>query len=279
MKILKTVEAISRVISSLKEDGKGINFVPTMGALHNGHISLIENAKSVDSISVCSIFVNPTQFNDQADLKRYPVTIEEDIDKLEKAGCDILFLPSALEIYPPDFIKFHYDLGYLENILEGEFRPNHFQGVCMVVHRLLGIVSPDKLFMGQKDYQQCVVIKKLLKMFSIKTEFVEVPTIRKTNGLAMSSRNVLLTEEEKRVAPSIYEELIKFKKFIRQGEIGNLKKQFINNLKNNNIETEYIELADANTLEIKNEFDNKKSVLLFSGYLGKVRLIDNLIIE
>ncbi|MEO5967798.1 MAG: pantoate--beta-alanine ligase, partial [Ferruginibacter sp.] len=133
MKILKTVEAISALISSIKKDGKRINFVPTMGALHNGHISLLENSKEHDSISLCSIFVNPTQFNNPADLKRYPVTIEADIDKLEKAGCDVLFLPSDSEIYPPDFKKIYYDLGYLENILEGKFRPNHFQGVCMVV--------------------------------------------------------------------------------------------------------------------------------------------------
>lgn len=279
MKILKTVKGISEVISGLKGAGNHINFVPTMGALHDGHIRLIENAKNPDSISVCSIFVNPTQFNDPADLKRYPVSIEEDIDKLEKAGCDILFLPSVAEIYPPDFKEIHYDLGNLENILEGKFRANHFQGVCMVVHRLLDIVRPDKIFMGQKDYQQCAVIKKLISMFSIKTEFVEVPTIRKKDGLALSSRNVLLTDEEKLIAPSIFKQLQLFKNNIRNGKTKDLKNEFVNNLKSKGIETEYIELADSETLEIKYDFDNQKSVLLFAGYLGKVRLIDNLIIE
>lgn len=279
MKILKTVKEISRVILGLREEGKQINFVPTMGALHDGHIKLIKDANQPGAISVCSIFVNPTQFNDPADLKRYPVTIESDIDKLEKVGCDILFLPPTTEIYPSQFKPIHYDLGNLENILEGQFRANHFQGVCMVVHRLLDIVSPDKIFMGQKDYQQCAVIKKLIKIIPTNTELVEVPTIRKKDGLAMSSRNVLLTPDEKIIAPYIFEQLEHFKKNIRIEKTSILKNTFINNLNIKEIKTEYIELADSETLEIKDEFDNKKSVLLFAGYLGKVRLIDNILIE
>lgn len=279
MKIFKTENTIKRYISEQKKKGIQINFVPTMGALHGGHIQLIKKAIGPDSITVCSIFINPKQFNDPADLDRYPITVEDDINKLEMSGCDVLFLPPVSEIYPSDFKSIQYNLGYLDETLEGKFRKNHFQGVCMVMHRLLEILKPDKLFMGQKDYQQCIVIKSLIKMFSFKTEFVTVPTIREESGLAMSSRNVLLTSEEKKLAPNIYEQLKYFKDNIQTKPIAYLKNEFINTLKNKSITTEYIELADAEDLKIKKEFDHKRSVLLFSGYLGKVRLIDNLIIE
>ena len=163
MILLKKLEL--RIPGHSAEKGKTIGFVPTMGALHAGHISLIKASKNENPITVCSIFVNPTQFNDPKDFEKYPVTIEKDIDMLKEAGCDVLFLPSVEEMYPEGIVtENHYDLGYLETILEGKFRPGHFQGVCMVMQRLLKIVSRIDLYLGQKDYQQCMVIKRLIEL-------------------------------------------------------------------------------------------------------------------
>ena len=160
MIIFKQQEPLSKYIEDQKKQGRKVGFVPTMGALHDGHLSLVSEARSANDVVVCSIFINPTQFNNQDDFKYYPVTIEKDIEQLISAGCDILFLPTVEEVYPPTWSKKHFDLGPIENILEGFYRPGHFQGVCMVVHRLLDIVQPGRMYLGQKDYQQCMVIKK-----------------------------------------------------------------------------------------------------------------------
>src|SRR5215212_8351624 len=164
MIIFKTPDALSGHINQQKKSGKKIGFVPTMGALHEGHLSLIGVAKKPNDLTICSIFVNPTQFNNPEDFKLYPVTIEKDIEQLIRAGCDILFLPSVDEMYPAGHSKKHYPLGRIETILEGYYRPGHFQGVCQIVDRLLDIVRPDNLYLGQKDFQQCMVIRKLLQL-------------------------------------------------------------------------------------------------------------------
>ena len=175
-----------------------------MGALHNGHVSLISQSKKKTDITVCSIFVNHAQFNNPDDFEKYPSTIENDILLLEESGCDILFIPSEDEIYPDAASKNkHFELGYLEKVLEGEFRPGHFQGVCLVVERLLNIVEPDFLFLGQKDYQQCLVIKKLISLMQKNIKVIICPILREKNGLAMSSRNLRLNEEEKEFSISI----------------------------------------------------------------------------
>src|SRR5436190_4833396 len=168
-----------------------VGFIPTMGALHQGHISLIKSSKINEAITVCSIFVNPTQFNDRKDFNKYPATPENDIYLLEKADCDVLFMPSEREIYPDSFNKTHYDLGYLETILEGKYRPGHFQGVCKVMDRLLHIVNPSHLYLGQKDYQQCMVIRKLIQIVGLSksVEITVSSTLRENDGLAMSSCN------------------------------------------------------------------------------------------
>ena len=175
-----------------------------------------------------SIFINPTQFNDPTDFKKYPVTLEKDIVMLEAAGCDILFLPSVEEIYPDGTTTtMHYDLGYLETILEGHYRPGHFQGVCMVVHRLLDIVKPDNLYIGQKDYQQCMVIKRLIELIGMK-DLIQVnisPTLREPDGLAMSSRNMRLSDEERKNAVNIYQTLHFVKEQIADGRSGFLKEK------------------------------------------------------
>lgn len=276
MKIFKTVNSLQKYLASKKEI---INFVPTMGALHAGHIKLISEAQKNNALVVCSIFINPKQFNDPGDLKKYPVTTESDIDKLYHAECDILFLPDTQEIYPSGLEIAKYDLGNLNEILEGKFRSGHFQGVCIVVNRLLSIIKPNNLFLGQKDYQQCAVINKLLQITNSNCKLIIIPTQREKDGLAMSSRNVRLTEIERSEAPEIYKQLKIIENLRNKVSLSKLKEEFIEALQQKNIQTEYIELADADDLHLKNNFDDKDSVLLFAGYLGGVRLIDNIIIN
>lgn len=276
MKIFKTVTSLQNYLASKNEL---LNFVPTMGALHAGHIKLISEAKKNNALVVCSIFINPKQFNDPADLKKYPVTTESDIDKLYHAGCNILFLPETQEIYPSELEIAEYDLGNLDEILEGKFRSGHFQGVCVVVNRLLTIIKPSNLFLGQKDYQQCAVINKLLQITNSNCKLIIIPTQREKDGLAMSSRNVRLTEIERNEAPEIYKQLKNIENSRNKVSLSKLKEEFIEALHQKNIQTEYIELADADDLHLKNNFDDKGSVLLFAGYLGGVRLIDNIIIN
>ncbi|HEU5165487.1 MAG TPA: pantoate--beta-alanine ligase, partial [Chitinophagaceae bacterium] len=184
-----------------------IGFVPTMGALHGGHLSLVSEAKKQNKIVVCSIFVNPTQFNDPEDFKKYPVTLEKDILMFEDAGCNILFTPPVQEIYPNGTNHLiHYDLGFLETVLEGKFRPGHFQGVCQVMDRLLEIVLPDNLYLGQKDYQQCMVIKKLIELIELNDKITTniCPTLRENDGLALSSRNIRLPPDDRKKATTIF---------------------------------------------------------------------------
>jgi pantoate--beta-alanine ligase len=260
-----------------------ISFVPTMGALHQGHLSLIESSTKENSITVSSIFVNPTQFNDPKDFEKYPVTIDKDILLLETAGCDILFLPPVSEIYPDGTDKKeHYDIGYLETILDGKYRPGHFQGVCQVVQRLLSIVEPDQLYLGQKDYQQCMVITRLIELMG-KKDLIKViicPTLREKDGLAMSSRNMRLSPEERAKAPAIYKALQYIKENIKPGDLQSLKSNAVTRLEEQGFKPDYIEIADSTTLELVNEWDGKKElVVLAAAFLNEVRLIDNFILK
>src|SRR5678810_1230103 len=186
----KKTKDLQDYLDQCRQKNYGIGFVPTMGALHDGHLSLVKTSLNENKVSVCSIFVNPAQFNDPTDFEKYPSTITDDIIKLETTGCDILFLPAVEEVYPDSFkLKKEYDLGYLDTILEGEFRPGHFQGVCMAVGKLLMIVEPDKLYLGQKDYQQCMIITKLIQLMGL-DEKVAVricPILREKDGLATVS--------------------------------------------------------------------------------------------
>ena len=266
-----------------RKKGKKFGFVPTMGALHEGHISLINNSKKLDDLSVSSIFVNPVQFNDPADFEKYPVTLEKDIALLEAAGCDVLFVPSVSEMYPNGTnIKFHYDLGYLETIMEGQYRPGHFQGVCKVVHRLLEIVKPDNLYLGQKDYQQCMVIKKLIELIGMK-ELIHLnisPTVRDAGGLAMSSRNMRLNENERIKARAIYQALQAIKDKLQKGELATIKNLAVNILVEKGFKVDYVEIAGAGNLQIAEKWDGKQNlVALAAVYLNKVRLIDNILVN
>jgi pantoate--beta-alanine ligase len=282
MILTKTKEGLRQVLDRHLNQGKLLGFVPTMGALHEGHLSLIESSMPDNSITVCSIFVNPTQFNDPADFQKYPVTIDQDIFKLEKTGCDVLFFPAVNEIYPDDTAsQVHYDIGYLETILEGKFRPGHYQGVCQVMDRLLNVVKPDNLYLGQKDYQQCMVINRLLQIKSLDTSCTlhVCPTLRDPDGLAMSSRNMRLTAGDRAVAPSIYRVLSFLKEHMKPGDLEELKNKAVQLLEKEGFSVDYIEIADAATLSLVKNWDGKqKLVALAAAFLHDVRLIDNLIL-
>jgi pantoate--beta-alanine ligase len=282
MLLFKRKSDLQSYLAMQKEKELSTGFIPTMGALHPGHLSLIEQSRKDTSITVCSIFVNPTQFNDPKDFEKYPVTIEKDILLLESAGCDVLFLPAVEEIYPGgEKVKNeHYDLGYLETILEGKYRPGHFQGVCKVVHRLLDIVKPGKLYLGQKDYQQCMVITRLIEIAGhAPMEVIICPTLRETDGLAMSSRNTRLNEEERKKAPAIYRALNYIKDHLQKGNLQSIKEAAYSILLAEGFRIDYIETADAVTLQPVNEWDGRqKLVALTAAFLNEVRLIDNLII-
>jgi pantoate--beta-alanine ligase len=276
MIIFKEFYRINRQVQSLKKEGKRIGFVPTMGALHEGHLSLIRTSKSENDITVCSIFINPTQFNNLDDFNHYPVTIENDVKLLTETECDFLFLPPVTEIYPKDYKKKHYELGNIENILEGFYRPGHFQGVCQVVDRLLEIIDPHSLYMGQKDYQQCMVIQKLLELTGrTKLQLKICPTKREIDGLAMSSRNLRLNENERKQAINISKVLNFMKKEIDHLPIAEIKKRAVKELEKDGFLVDYVEISDAKTLEPANNNSNPL-VGLVAASLDNVRLIDNL---
>lgn len=280
MIIFKKAKPLTAYLLNLKKENKKIGFVPTMGALHEGHLSLLREASKNNDYTICSIFVNPTQFNNPEDFKHYPKTIEKDIEQLVLSGCKILFLPHLTEIYHRGYQKKHYNLGPIENILEGFYRPGHFQGVSEVVDRLMQIVSPHNLYLGQKDFQQCMVIKKLMELTGRENEIqlVVVPTLREKNGLAMSSRNLRLDQNEKELATSIYNELMAIKNRLTSSPFEQLKKTAVLNLENIGFQVDYFEIANRETLATANT-PNEPLVALVAATLGKVRLIDNLILN
>jgi len=283
MIIFKKITDLQHYLSGQKAGGARLGFVPTMGALHQGHISLIGKAKADNSLVVCSIFVNPTQFNDPNDFEKYPISIENDIELLIEAGCDILFLPSVAEMYPNGPANSPtYDFGYLDTILEGAKRPGHFKGVGQVVAALLNAVQPHKLYLGQKDYQQCMVLKQLIKLMDKENEvqLVICPTTREADGLAMSSRNRRLSEFIRPKAATIYQCLVSIESKQSNSHFETVKKECIELLKEKGFAPEYVALANANDLTLLNDYQpNTPTVALIAAWLGDVRLIDNLIIS
>jgi len=280
MVIFKNAGQVVDFLSGLKKKDKGLGFVPTMGALHNGHISLIQTSKEQNDVTVCSIFINPAQFNNPEDFKRYPVTLEKDIELLIQSGCDLLFLPSAEQIYPPGYQKKIYPLGNIETILEGLYRPGHFQGVCEVMDRLLEIIQPHRLYLGQKDYQQCMVVRRLIELSGKQNqiELVVEPTIREEDGLAMSSRNLRLSEEERAKAPVINKTLSYIKDNLGQLPLKTLRNSAKTRLESEGFIVDYVEIADAYTLETFRG-QSKKLVALVAASINNVRLIDNMILN
>ena len=304
MIIFKRSGDLAGWLQKRRAEGRSIGFVPTMGALHEGHMSLIDISKRSVPVTVCSIFVNPAQFNDPRDFQQYPVTLEEDIFLLEKAGVDALYLPAVDEVYPAGMKDLEkYDLGRLETILEGKFRPGHFQGVCQVMRRLLDLVSPDHLFMGQKDYQQCMVIRRLLQIMGSPTILHPCPIVREEDGLAMSSRNRRLTPEQRKKATAIYQALTGLKEAASNtlpaptynlqaasAAPGSAAIPFLDAmqapldtarhiLESNDFRIDYIELAQADDLEPLSAAAPPEVIALIAAFQGEVRLIDNLILK
>lgn len=283
MILFKKIKDLSKWIDAQRKKDITVGFVPTMGALHAGHISLIDASNKKNDITVSSIFVNPAQFNDPSDFKKYPVTIEQDIYLLEEAGCNVLLLPYVNEIYPEgSSLKMQYDLGFPETILEGRYRQDHFQGVCMVVHRLLEIVKPDRLYLGQKDYQQCMVIKNLMEIIDAKNkiEIVICPTLREPDGLAMSSRNLRLNETERKKSTTIYHCLDMIREQTGKKTPAELKMKAHSMLVEAGFIVDYVEIADAdNLISIKEWKDNQKNIALIAATINEVRLIDNMLLN
>ena len=280
MIICKQATDLRSIFDSKRREGKKIGFVPTMGALHRGHISLIEQAKKQTGYIIASIFINPTQFNDPGDFTKYPVTIEKDIYLLEEAGADVLYIPKISEMYPGGTNSLEdYDLGYIETILEGKYRPGHFQGVCQVMSRFVKMIDPDILFMGQKDYQQCLVVKRLLTIMQSSVQLITCSTVREEDGLAMSSRNLRLSTDKRTKAVAIYQSLLLIKNNVQAGNLEALKNEAKLLLEKNELKPDYVEIADAEKLLPLNEWDGKqKIVALVAAYLDEVRLIDNIIL-
>jgi pantoate--beta-alanine ligase len=278
MILFKKSEDLLIWLKKQKKEGRTIGFVPTMGALHKGHLHLVDTCRSFSGVCVCSIFVNPAQFNDPKDFEKYPVSLENDICMLEKAGTDALFLPSVPEIYPTGSSGLEtYDLGGIEYILEGRFRPGHFQGVCQVMSRLLGLVKPDDLFMGQKDYQQCLVVEKLICQLKMNIRFHMVATVRETDGLALSSRNRRLNPEQRKNAITISQALFEIKKNIKPGDTETVLKEARAKLVSAHFITDYISIANLKDLQpIQHWNGEDKAVALIAASQGEVRLIDNM---
>jgi len=276
MIIFKQSADLSNWLNKESAAGKSIGFVPTMGALHPGHISLITMSKMQTDLSVCSIFINPTQFNDPKDFQKYPVTLEKDILLLESAGADILFLPAVSELYPSGTAYLeHYDLGRLETLLEGKYRPGHFQGVCQVMYRLLNVVRPNYLFMGQKDYQQCMVVNRLLALMALNTALIPCPIVREPDGLAMSSRNLRLNPAQRTNAAAIYRALLLLKEKWRSSPRQTIEAAEAI-LKKADFQIDYISVADPTTLEPVE--GGPGAVALIAAFQGEIRLIDNMIL-
>ncbi len=279
MLIFKTVEDIQFYLHRLREQGKTIGFIPTMGALHQGHLSLITQAQTRVDITVCSIFVNPTQFNDAMDLQKYPRTTEQDVALLHSVQTDILFLPSVDAVYPPDIdTVLDLDFGTLDKFMEGEHRPGHFSGVVQVVKRLLDIVKPHQLLMGQKDFQQFSICRNMIEQLHLPIEIVMCPIVRETNGLAMSSRNMRLTNEQREIARNIYQILKQTRLDFEEKTIEIAKKNAIAALNNiPQFRLDYFEIADGKTL-LSATKKSTSIVACTAVFVGDVRLIDNIIL-
>lgn len=277
MKILKSTKEVQNLMIKTLNEGKSIGFVPTMGALHLGHISLVQAARKENDLVVVSIFVNPTQFNNPEDLKKYPRTEEADLEKLKKAKVDAVFVPSVEVMYPEGEKSQSFDFKGLENQMEGAFRPGHFDGVGTVVKRLFELTMPTRAYFGEKDFQQLRIIQEMVKIEQMEVEIVPVGIMREEDGLAMSSRNMRLTQAKRQEAPVIYELLQKAKAYYQthtaQETIHWVKKEF----EKTALELEYFELADETTLlPSRRKSKNKKVRAFVAVYADEIRLIDNL---
>lgn len=280
MIIFNTVKAIKSYLANYKRQRVG--FVPTLGALHEGHMSLIEQSRSNAEITVCSIYLNPTQFNEAEDLEKYPRTLTDDIYKLEQAKCDILFYPSDKEVYPEgtDY-KLDVDLSELISPLEGEYRPGHFEGMAQVVYRLLEIVEPDQLYMGQKDYQQYLIVHKMVEKLGWDISVIASPIIREEDGLAMSSRNLRLDPSIREKADILYKTLLSVKdKVDRSMDLNYLENWAMEHMRIPDFQPEYFKIVNAKNLQNVDTWEDASSIIACTAvWAGDVRLIDNMFLK
>ena len=277
MIIFNTTNEIAEYLQNLRNSGKKTGFVPTLGALHQGHLSLIEQAQQDNDVVICSIFVNPTQFTDPSDLEKYPRPIAEDTKKLEEIGCDILFNPGVKEIYA-DNEQWHLAIGELEHLLEGKFRLGHYQGVTQVVYKLFNIVKPDRAYFGQKDYQQFLVINKMVELLNMPVELVMCPIEREPDGLAMSSRNIHLTTDDRWHSLILSKTLNRVKDNFDRNNITSLKSEAEKQISAEpGVQLEYFEIADAANLHPANQ-NTTRFVALVAARVGNTRLIDNMLV-
>ncbi|MBD2756416.1 pantoate--beta-alanine ligase [Spirosoma validum] len=278
MQLFDTIISLRQYVNTVRPTQK-IGLVPTMGALHEGHITLIEKAKQENDVVVSSVFVNPTQFNNADDLARYPRTLQEDTRKLEAAGCDVIFAPSVEEMYPEP-VTLRLNFGELETTMEGAFRPGHFNGVGIVVAKLFNIVQPDRAYFGQKDLQQVAVIRRLIRDLSFPVELIRCPTVREADGLAMSSRNRNLTSDEREQATTLFQALTLGRELLAEGYDVDRAKAAVADFINDrpHFRLEYVEIVNADTLQIASEvLAPGQTAICLAAHLGKVRLIDNLV--
>jgi pantoate--beta-alanine ligase len=283
MKVFQSVLEIQKYLLEIRQlENKKIGFVPTMGALHAGHLSLIATSKQQTDITVCSIFVNPTQFNDKKDYDKYPIQLDKDLEMLLEAKCDVVFVPTVEEIYPNGTLeKTDVDLGFIGQTLDAEHRPGHFEGVLQVVKRLLDIVQPDGLFLGQKDYQQCMVLNRLIEHYQLPIQLVICDTLREADGLAMSSRNMRLSVEERVSSVKLSQAIFYIKQHILQQSIQSLIQQQKEILtKDELINVEYLMVVNGKTLEPIDVYQKEIPLtVLIAAKVGQIRLIDNVIIQ
>jgi pantoate--beta-alanine ligase len=277
MKVIEKTFEVTGAVSLLESQGKTVGFVPTMGALHEGHLTLVRRCAAENDVCVVSIFVNPTQFNNKHDLETYPRNLEADIKLLQSAGCDVLFAPSESEIYPePDTRRF--DFGTLDKVMEGAYRPGHFNGVAQVVSRLFNIIKPTRAYFGEKDFQQLAIIREMVKQYNVPVEIVGCPIAREESGLALSSRNQRLSAEGKAAALSISKALFGSVYLKNEKSVNELKAWVIDKINSDPmLEVEYFDIVDALSLEsIENWDETDNAVGCVTVYCGDVRLIDNI---
>ena len=279
MKVINTIQALRQDLAAARAEGKTIGLVPTMGALHEGHASLVRRSVKENDVTVVSIFLNPTQFNDKSDLERYPRTLEADCALLEQCGATIAFAPSVEEVYPePDTRQFSYPP--TDSVMEGAHRPGHFNGVCQVVSKLFSFVEPDRAYFGEKDFQQIAVIRRMVDDLGFKLQIVPCPVVRERSGLAMSSRNTLLTPEERLTAARIYSILEESKDYAVDHEVEEVRERVVRRINEvPGLEVEYYSIVDGNTLADVHSWEDSQSIVgCITVYCGPkpIRLIDHI---
>lgn len=281
MEIFKQIRPLKAFLRDARRSEKSIGLVPTMGALHQGHITLIKAAQKQNNITVCSIFVNPTQFNNPSDLLKYPRTLDKDIDLLKEVRCDVLFCPESDEVYP-EKSTLKLDFGHLDQVMEGKFRPGHFSGVGLVVSKLFNIVVPDNAYFGQKDWQQFAVIRALVEQMNFNVSIHGIPTLREPDGLALSSRNLRLSADQRQYANVFYLALLLAKSQLEAGQSVEIVKDLVKSTieKKPEIKLEYFEVADSkNLILMENVNQSDQPIMCIAGYVGDVRLIDNMFVN